>query len=64
MKRKKFNLKEWRQKHGITQEEFAAMVPCHRNTIINIERMQESGEIVKSIVLLESFCELYDLKKK
>lgn len=57
---KKFDLKKWRLKHGLTQEQFAALVPCHRNTIIKIERAQQSGEKVKNISLLESFCRIYD----
>lgn len=55
----KFNLKKWRQRRGINQHDFAAMIGWHgREGISLVER----GVSTKNTILIESFCKLYDIK--
>lgn len=55
---KKFDLKKWRKKHGLTQEELAEMILVSPDTIQRIE----SGTFNGNLLLVASFCELYDKK--
>jgi HTH-type transcriptional regulator/antitoxin PezA len=57
---KKFNLKQWRKKHGMTQIEFAKLVGLCRDTISVIE----NGGKTKTGPLVEKFCQLYDILKE
>lgn len=60
---KKFNLKSWRVKHGLTQSETGSLIHRHRNSVGNIEKSQELGLPVKNIHLIAAYCYDYDRKK-
>lgn len=57
---KKFDLKQWRKKNGMTQARFAKLVGLCRDTI----SVMENGGKIKTASLIEKFCQLYDILKE
>lgn len=55
---KNFDLKKWRKKYNFTQGELSNLMLVSVDTIQRIEAGNFSG----NILLIQSFCELYDKK--
>lgn len=56
---KKFDLKKWRQRNNMSKVELAQEMLISHDTINRIE----NGEFNGNMLLIESFCELYEIKK-
>ena len=56
---KKFDLRKWREKYGLSQVQAANELLLSRATIQNIE----AGLSFKNLHLIEAFCYFYDKKK-
>jgi DNA-binding XRE family transcriptional regulator len=56
---KKFDLKKWREKHGLNILQLSEIILLSHDTIQRIE----AGTFKGNMLLVESFCELYDKKK-
>jgi len=57
---KKFNLKEWRLKYNMTQEDFAKLTGSARNRVSRAE----NGKATKALVFFEAFALFYDFKNE